>query len=65
MGCICNIITVYVYTNLLKHKYNKKTCCIKIVPTDSFTCETHQGTKQLKKAILFTLKEIKYEKIKS
>ena len=37
----------------------KKTCCIKIVPTDRFACEAHQGTQQLKKAILFTLKEIK------
>ena len=31
MGCVYNIITVYVYTYLSKHK--KKTCCIKIVPT--------------------------------
>ena len=37
----------------------KKTCCIKIVPTDCFACEAHQETQQLKKAILFTLKEIK------
>ena len=36
-----------------------------IVPTDCFACEAHQGTQQLKKAILFTLKEIKYAKIKS
>ena len=53
MGC------VYVYTYLSKHKKNKKTCCIKIVPTDRFACEAHQETQQLKKAILFTLKEIK------
>ena len=39
---------------LSKHKYNeKKTCCTKIVPTDCFACKTHQGTQQLKKAILF------------
>ena len=43
---------------LSKHKYNEKTCCIKIVPTDCFACKAHQGTQQLKKAILFTLKEI-------
>ena len=46
-------------THLSKHKYNKKTCCITIVPTDCFACEAHQGTQQLKKAILFTLKQIK------
>ena len=44
---------------LSKHKYSKKTCYIKIVPTDCFACEACQGTQQLKKAILFTLKEIK------
>ena len=47
-------IPIYQNTNI-----TKKTCCIKIVPTDCFACETHQGTEQLKKAILFTLKEIK------
>ena len=51
-----NVIT---YTYLSKHKCNKKTCCIKIVPTDCFACEAYQGTQQLKKAILYTLKEIK------
>ena len=30
-----------------------------IVPTDCFACEAHQGTQQLKKAIVFTLKQIK------
>ena len=29
------------------------------IATDSFTCEAHQGTQHLKKAILFTLKQIK------
>ena len=48
MGCVYN-------TYLSKHKYNKKTCCIKIVPTNCFACEAQQ----LKKVILFTLKEIK------
>ena len=45
---------------------NKKTCCIKIVPTDCFACEErkHHGTQQLKKAILFTLKEINKQKLK-
>ena len=47
-------IPIYQSTNL-----TKKTCCIKIVPTDRFACEAHQRTQQLKKAILFTLKEIK------
>ena len=46
---------IRIYQNIKK----KKTCCIKIVPTDRFACEAHQGTQQLKKAILFTLKEIK------
>ena len=58
MSCIYNII-IYIYTYLSKHKYNKKTCCIKIVPTDYFACEARQGTQQLKKAILFMLKQIK------
>ena len=52
MGCVYNIIICTVYTYLSKHKYNKKTCCIKIVPTNCFACEAQQ----LKKAILFTLK---------
>ena len=45
-----------IYPNI---SVTKKTCCIKIVPTDCFVCEARQGTQQLKKAILFTLKEIK------
>ena len=49
MGCVYNIIICTVYTYLSKHKYNIKTCCIKIVPTDCFACEAHQGTQQLKK----------------
>ena len=49
-------ICIYQNINTL---YNKKKCCIKIVLTDCFACEAHQGTQQLKKAILFTLKEIK------
>ena len=40
---------------LSKHKYNKKNMLIKIVPTNCFACEAQQ----LKKVILFTLKEIK------
>ena len=48
---------IRIYQNI--RKYNKKTCCIKIVPTDCFACEARQGTQRLKKAILFTLKEIK------
>ena len=59
MGCVYDIIICIAYTYLSKHKYNKKTCCIKIVPIDYFACEAHQGTQQLKNAILFTLKEIK------
>ena len=55
---------MYSISYLSKHKYNKKTC-IKIVPTDCFACEAHQGTQQLKKAKLFMLKEIKDRKIKS
>ena len=48
------------YTRIYQNiNTTKKTCCIKIVPTDWFACEAHQETKQLKKAILFTLKEIK------
>ena len=45
-----------IYQNI---NITKKTCCIKIVATDCFACEAHQGTQQLKKAILFTLKQIK------
>ena len=59
MGCVYNrIICTYIriYQNI---NITKKTCCIKIVPTDCFACEAHQETQQLKKAILFTLKEIK------
>ena len=37
MGCVYNIIIQYVYTYLSKHKYNKKICCIKIVPTGNTT----------------------------
>ena len=51
MGCV---YPIYQNTNI-----TKKTCCINIVPTDCFTCEAHQETQQLKKAKLFTLKEIK------
>ena len=47
---------VRIYQNI---NIAKKTCCIKIVPIDCFACEAHQRTQQLKKAILFTLKEIK------
>ena len=47
---------IRIYQNI---NTTKKTCCIKIVPTDWFACEAHQGTQQLKKVILFTLKEIK------
>ena len=35
-----------VYTYLSKHKYNKKACCIKIVPTNCFACEAQQSKKQ-------------------
>ena len=52
----------YIYQNI---NITKKTCCIKIVSTDCFACEAHQRTQELKKAILFTLKEIKSAKIKS
>ena len=45
-----------IYQNI---NITKKICCIKIVSTDCFACEAHQGTEQLKKTILFTLKEIK------
>ena len=50
---------ISIYQNI--NTKNKKTCCIKIVPT---ACEAHQGTQQLKKAILFTLKEINKQKLK-
>ena len=53
---------IRIYQNI--NTKNKKTCCIKIVPTDCFACEAHQGTQQLKKAILFTLKEISKQKLK-
>ena len=43
-------IRIYQNTNI-----TKKTCCINIVPTNCFACEAQQ----LKKVILFTLKEIK------
>ena len=43
---------IRIYQNI--NTKNKKTCCIKIVPTNCFACEAQQ----LKKAILFTLKEI-------
>ena len=46
---------IRIYQNI---NITKKTCCIKIVSTDGFACEAHQGTQQLNKAILFTLKEI-------
>ena len=47
---------IRIYQNI---NITKKTYCIKIVPTDCFACEARQGTQQLKKAKLFTLKEIK------
>ena len=47
---------IRIYQNI---NITKKKCCIKIVPTDCFACEAHQETQHLKKAILFTLKEIK------
>ena len=53
---------ILIYQNI--NTKNKKTCCIKIVPTDRFVCEALQGTQQLKKAILFTLKEINKQKLK-
>ena len=46
---------IRIYQNI---NITKKTC-IKTVPTDCFACEAHQGAQQLKKAILFTLKQIK------
>ena len=52
---------IRIYQNI--NTKNKKTC-IKIVPTDRFACEAHQGTQQLKKATLFTLKEINKQKLK-
>ena len=57
MGCVYNIIIrmyIRIYQNI---NFIKKICCIKIVSTDCFACETYQGTQQLKKAILFTLKK--------
>ena len=61
MNCVYNIIICILYTYSIYQNINitKKTCCIKIVPTDCFACEAHQETQQLKKAILFTLKQIK------
>ena len=51
---------MYEYIGIFQNiNITKKTSCIKIVPTDCFACEAHQGTQQLKKAILFTLKQIK------
>ena len=59
MSCIYNII-IYIYIRIYQNiNITKKTCCIKIVPTDYFACEARQGTQQLKKAILFMLKQIK------
>ena len=52
---------IRIYQNINKTKKRS----IKIILTDCFACEAHQGTQQLKKAILFTLKEIKVAKIKS
>ena len=52
------IVNGFCISYISKHKYKKKTS-IKIVPTDCFACEAHQETQQLKKAILFTLKEIR------
>ena len=52
---------IRIYQNI---NITKKTSCIKIVPTDCFACEARQGTQQLKKAILFTLKEINKQKLK-
>ena len=49
MGCVYPI-----YQNI---NITKKTCCIKIVPTDCFACEAHQETQQLKNTILCTLKK--------
>ena len=47
---------IRIYQNI---NITNKTCCIKIVSTDCFTCEAHKGTQQLKKVMLFTMKEIK------
>ena len=61
---------IRIYQNI---NITKKTCCVSpnIVPTDSpsrvvklvrlvrLASEAHQGTQQLKKAILVTLKQIK------
>ena len=57
-----NYMYISIYQNI---NITKKICCIKIFPTDCFACKAHQGTQQLKKATLFTLKEIKKAKIKS
>ena len=48
---------IRIYQNI---NITKKACCISpnTVPTDCFACEAHQGTQQLKKRILFTLKQI-------
>ena len=46
---------ISIYQNI---NITKKTCCIKIVPTDCFACEAHQRTQQLKKATLFTVKPL-------
>ena len=51
MGCVYNTY-IRIYQNI---NITKKTCCIKIVPTSCFACEAQQ----LKKVILFMLKEIK------
>ena len=40
----------------------KKTCCIKIVPTDCFACEAHQGTQQLKKSNIIYVERNKISK---
>ena len=47
---------ISIYQNI---NITKKTSSIKIIPTDCFACEAHQETQQLKKAILFMLKQIK------
>ena len=51
-----NYMYIRIYQNI---NITNKTCCIKIVSTDCFTCEAHKGTQQLKKVMLFTMKEIK------
>ena len=62
MGCVYNIITCTQYTYLSKHKYNKKKTCIKIVSTDCFACEAHQGTQQLKKSNIIYVETNKISK---